>query len=273
MPKIFLPYVEILWKEIPVSLKEIRAAGFDGVECHLIGGLRYPKRALEVCEEARVLGLGVQFHQGWSKETGQPNMYNVVLNAIGALVPNGMPLKEQIFPEIRKYPVVLYGNSHNWVSESGWNCRYQTDSQYCGEGYSGQFETFQNAVLRSNGTMQVVFDTQHVLEWSQNAGGVEGLSRSPATVGWQLMEYWRILGPSVVEIHLNDFDPLLGRTKGRNVFPGSGICPLDEFCSMVRRSGWDGVVVPEVAPQYLKTVDQLRYLRDKMSIYFPKKHR
>lgn len=261
--RVFLPYVEVLWKQMPASLKEIKSAGFDGIECHLIGRLRSQKRLTEVCKEAVNLGLGFHLHQGWSWKTGQPGLYNSALRAMGALVPADMPLGDQI-PDIG-YPAVVYGNHlNNQLGRSDF--RYQTASEYSVPGYAAPFEKFAAAAVERS--LPVVFDTQHILEWSLGVPGVEELPSMSQAIGDLVTSLWKQLYLQVVEIHLCDFDPKLGRSHGRNVFPGTGIFPLDEFCAMVRKSRWSGVVVPEVAMQHLHGMRKLQMLRDKVSQVF-----
>lgn len=262
MPSVFLPYLEVLWKCIPAPLKEIKLAGFDGVECHLIGRLRSPKRIAELRREVADLNLGIHFHQGWSWETGQPGFYNVVWRALGALVPVGASLDKQIpATSVDLRPVVIYGNLVKEPCRA--NYRYQTASEHAGSGYAMPFREFVENVKERN--LPVVFDTQHVLEWSQNVQGVEGLPMVWSAISDLETNLWLELQPFVIEIHLCDFNPRLGRSRGRNVFLGDGIFPLAEFCSLALKSGWNGVVVPEVAPQHLRGARRLRELREKIS--------
>lgn len=261
MPRIFLPYVELPCKRIPASLAEIRSVGFDGVECHLIGRLRSPQRIAELCREATDLNLDIHFHQGVSWATGQSGFYKVMLGAIGALVPVGTPLNQQIPKNVYAYPVVIYGNLVREPAQS--NYRYQTASEHAGSAYAMPFQEFSMIVAERN--LPVVFDIQHVLEWSQNVQGVDGLSMTPQTIGDMVMKLWLEFRSYVVEIHLCDFNPQLGRSCGRNVFLGNGVFPLAEFCAMVRDSGWDGAVVPEVAAQHLCGVHRLQMLWEKIN--------
>lgn len=264
MPLVFLPYVELLWKRIPASLKEIKLAGFDGIECHLIGQLRSPQRVAEVCSEAADLNLGIHFHQGWSWKTGQPNLYNFILRSIGSLVPTGTSLDNQIHTNTNLYPVVIYGNLVNKPRRP--NYRYQTDSEHVDQQYAMSFNEFLTIVKDQNPS--IVFDTQHVLEWFQNVQGVEGLPTNSLTIRNLVTYLWQELRLYVAEIHLCDFNPQLGRSHGRNVFLGNGIFPLVEFCKMVCKSGWDGVVVPEVGPQHLIGAYRLKMLREKINQLF-----
>lgn len=262
MPRVFLPYIELLWKRIPASLKEIKSAGFDGVECHLIGRLRSPQRVAELYGEATDLNLGVNLHQGWTWETGQPNFYNIILRAIGALVPVGTSLDKQIPTDPN--PAIIYGNL---VSVPGrFNYRYQTASEHVGSEYAMSFSEFTEIVKKRN--LPIVFDTQHVLEWSQNVQGVEGLPTTSQVINNLVINLWLELHKYVLEIHLCDFNPQLGRSRGRNVFLGDGVFPFTEFCTLVRKSGWEGIVVPEVGVRHLRKAYKLEILRKKISQLF-----
>lgn len=265
MAHVFLPYVELLWKRLPATLEEIKDAGFDGVECHFISRLRTPARVKELRKEVARLHLGIRFHQGWSWETGQRNLYNVVLHPLGALVPVGMPLVHQVY-DADTDPAVIYGNR---VSEPHQpNYLYQTCSEHIhgGRAYAMSFTSFVNAVKSSN--LPVVFDTQHVLEWCLNKENVAGLPTNPATLEQMVNRLWQEFYPFVREIHLCDFNPSLGPSRGRNVFPGDGIFPLEKFCTNVRASGWDGIITPEVGPQHLREKDKLRVLCEKVKELF-----
>ena len=78
-------------------------------------------------EEVAELGLGIRFHQGWSWETGQRNLYNVILRPLGALVPVGMSLAGQV-RDVGTDPVVIYGSRVSEPFQS--NYLYQTASEH-----------------------------------------------------------------------------------------------------------------------------------------------
>ena len=264
MVRIFLPYVEIFWKCLPASLKQIKAAGFDGVECHLIGRLLSQERIRILREEIAEQELDVRFHQGWSWETGQRNLYNAVLRPLNALVPVGLPLTKQV-SDVGSDPVVVYGNTVIEASQP--NYLYQTCSEHVhGSSYAMAFTSFANAVKSYR--LPVVFDTQHVLEWFLNKENVAGLPEDPAVIEKMVVKLWEEFQPLVREIHLCDFNPLLGPSHGRNVFPGTGIFPLQQFSEHVRASHWSGIVTPEVSPQHLRGKDKLRVLREKVDHLF-----
>lgn len=220
------------------------------VECHLIGSLRSTRRIEEIRVELARLDLEIQFHQGWSRATGQRNFHNRVLSLLGQLVPTGMSLSEQL-KDVRNDPVVVYGNHVR--GDSPPNHLYQTASEHMrGTEFPMTFSTFIRHV-QSTG-VPIVFDTQHVLEWSLNRHSVKGLPTTKKVLV-ALVEYlWRELHPFVKEIHLCDFDPM----RGRNLVLGDGIFPLDAFSSMVKKTRWSGVVCPEVHPRLITSLPVLR---------------
>jgi len=264
MSRVFSPYVELFWKRIPASLEEIKKAGFDGVECHLIGGLRSTKRVLRLREEVEELGLGISFHQGWSWQTGQRNLYNLILRPLGALVPFDMTIQEQV-DTAGADKVVVYGNLVDYPYRA--NYIYQTASEHVdGRSYAMTFERFVSIVKALS--CPLVFDTQHALEWFFNKESVVGLPTDQESLIKTVGRLWQDFCPYVREIHLCDFNPDLGPARGRNLFPGNGVFPLGKFCADVRATGWKGIVVPEVAPQHLRGKDSLRLLREKVDQLF-----
>jgi len=249
--------MEVLWKKIPAPLGAIKAAGFDGVECHLLGKLLSPQRVMELREEAAKLDLGIRFHQGWSWETGQRIVHNYILRPLGALVPSGTSLAEQVV-SVGTDPVVVYGSRVGEPTKPHY--LYQTSSEFChGKAYAKHFQDFVAAVIDSK--LPVVFDTQHVLEWSLDEHYVTGLPTARENVAELVYHLWQKFSPFTKEIHLCDYDPRLGPSHGRNVFLGRGVFPLKEFCTGVRLSGWEGIVTPEVSPQYLRERGSLEMLR------------
>lgn len=264
MVRVFLPYIELLWRCMPAPLEEIKEAGFDGVECHLIGKLRSPECIKKVREKVAELGLGIRFHQGWSWETGQRNLYNVVLRLFGALAPVGMSLADQV-RDVGTDPMVIYGNLVGEQLRS--NYLYQTASERIhGRFYAMAFPNFVSAVKSSK--LPVVFDTQHVLEWFLNKKNVASMPTAPATIKQMIDKLWQEFRPFVGEIHLCDFNPHLGPSRGMNVFPGDGVFPLAEFCAVVNASSWNGIVTPEVSFQHLQENGKLRMLREKVRRLF-----
>lgn len=147
MAEVFLPYMELFRRPVTPTLEEVKEAGFDGVECHLIGSLRSIHRADALREKATHLGLKVRFHQGWSWQTGQRNLFNHLLRPLGALVPVGMPLAEQVLAA-RTDPVVVYGNLVGAQRQP--NYLYQTASEHIdGRAYALPFGAYEERVVRS----------------------------------------------------------------------------------------------------------------------------
>jgi Xylose isomerase-like TIM barrel len=253
----YVPYLEVLGMKPYGSLKDIKNAGFDGAEGFLIGGLRSVKRAEELVIKASEIDLGLRFHQGWTYESGQPNLFNYILGAVGALVSKGMSLEEQFSPVAGDH-VVVYGN---WADHSiCGNYLYQTASQYQDGRFGYSFGWFVERVKEYN--LPVVFDTQHVLEWFWNKKNVSELPMDVEFLKKTICKLWKDLRPFVKEIHLCDFNPYLGGSLGRNVFPGTGIFPIKEFFAEVRASNWDGIITPEVNIRHMKGSNSLKRLRE-----------
>jgi Xylose isomerase-like TIM barrel len=256
--KFYAPYMEIMGTKPYGSLEDIKEAGFNGAECFLIGELRSERRANTIVEKASRLKIGLRFHQGWSRESGQPSMANNLLWALGALVPKHMSLEQQLDPAAAD-PVVLYGNfAGDYVCE---NYLYQTASLHAKSGgYVQTFDWFVSKVRTHK--LPVVFDTQHVLEWFYNVQSVSDLTMDREKIRDVVFKLWEHLSPLVKEIHLCDFDPSLGGELGRNVFPGTGVFPFREFFADVKDSGWVGTITPEVNKRYLRNKEDLKRLRE-----------
>ncbi len=112
------------------------------------------------------------------------------------------------------------------------------------------YKAFVEIVKKYN--LPIVFDTQHILELVFGVSGVEKLViYSDDDLNTALAEAWGELRPYVREIHFNNFVPRWGHTLGRNVFPDKGVLNLRAFARLVRSSGWEGVVTPEVTPRHL----------------------
>lgn len=248
MPEIALPYVAPFGIPIFTTIRGARDAGFHGVEICLIGLCRSHEVVRRRAAHARRLGLSVTLHQGWSIEEGNRHPWNRVLHLTGQLPRRGYTLAAHV--PAMPYPAVVYADRFGEAMRRP-NLWLQT---YCHRNGQGDlllsFGSFLAAVKRWS--FGVVFDTQHYLEYVHNAHGVEELPIDPHLLLRNLRSGWRILAPYVREIHLCDADPRRGHSWGCNVFPGTGILPLREFCKIVKESGWDGRVVPEVNPRYLR---------------------
>lgn len=250
MVQVFSQYLNILWKEFPASLWKIKEAGYDGVECHLIGNLLGEEKIAQVEAEAKALRLELRFHQGWSWRTGQDIWQNWVLRFAGALVPSNLSFEQQT-RHVNKYPVVMYGNvarttlQKNYLFQSIVERRSRSE-----KGYALTITEFWEVVSKHN--LPVVFDVQHILEWYFDVENVAKLPNDPKRLNESLCRLWDGFKPYVREIHLCDFDPARGPSNGRNLYIGTGILPIIEFAEEVRRSKWSGIVTPEVQPQYLR---------------------
>ena len=253
---IFIPYCTLLGIPLFTTISGAKEARFHGVEIHLVSFRSYGA-ALLCRNRAGLLGLATHFHQGWSLRENPTHWYNHVLNALGYLPRNGYALADHIPPT--GGPVVVYADR---LSETRGRPNYwlQTCSQFGRDGrYALPYVRFLEAVRRHR--LPVVFDTQHYLEYALNVRGVEDLPQDRRELFDLLAEGWRELGSFVKEIQLCDSDPRLGHTGGRNVFIGEGILPLRDFCRLVKESGWDGVVVPEVKPSHLLRPRRIGELR------------
>lgn len=267
MVKLYVPYFEIHWMKLPNSLQVIKEAGFDGVEVFLIGKLLSPTRVEAVRKEACNLGLGIRFHQGWSWKSGQRNHLNwLMLLTRGGLVRQGTSLREQV-EAVGGDPVVIYGNLAREMRER--NYLYQTASLHVnGSRYAGRFNDFLDAVKELR--LPVVFDVQHVLEWRLNETSVAQLPKDRDTLWILIKGLWQQFLPYTKEIHLCDFNPSLGGSRGRNQYVGSGVFPTGRFTQLVQSTNWDGVVVLEVNPSQVNTPELLKKLHRELRALFPR---
>jgi sugar phosphate isomerase/epimerase len=252
--KIHLPYITLFGVPI-LPLCRIQAAGFDGVEIHLIN-YRDTSRVSETIARATRLGLKVSVHQAWSLEESPTFWFNHLLNFLGYLPHAGYTLAGHL--PAGDLPTVVYAsrwqevtNHPNWQLQT---CDILDEKQ--------DFKISYNRFVRlvTLHKFAVVFDTQHVLEFMLNQHGVEDLPFDPKELLKLLTKAWDDLGSYVREIHLNDCNPGLGHHTGRNIRLGEGILPLKEFIQYVKQSGWDGIVTPEVSPFKLIAGDELEKL-------------
>jgi hypothetical protein len=263
----YVPYVAILWKSLPnVSFEKVRSLGFDGIECFLIGNLLSAEALKVVRAKASDAGLGIRFHQGWSWNTGQKILINYMLRPMRALTPEGSSLVEQ-FQNVGNDDVVVYGNLAMTENNIPSNYVFQTASQHIdGVHYAMPISNFLTTVKKKK--LRVVFDTQHLLEWTADAHSVASLPHNGDALTRQLIEAWRQYAPYVTEIHLCDCNPKLGPTSGRNVFPGTGVIDLKAFCEEVKKTSWSGVVTPEVKPEHIANERMLGKMLDVVKGYF-----
>lgn len=229
-----------------ISLLAAKSAGADGVEIHLVA--KTMSEALRVAERAKALSLGVHWHQDWSlDEDGVKLIHNKVLHFLGQLPHPGYLLAEHIPPT--DDPAVIYVERVGEIGPRNKSWWVQTACNFGAYPTALTFEKFLDVAEELK--LGVVFDVQHVLEWLHGEVGIARLSRDPVVLGATLAFAWKKLRGRVREIHFTDMDPRLGNSAGRNLFPGEGTLPLTDFCAMVQKSGWSGVVVPEVRPSAL----------------------
>lgn len=259
--KFFMPYLKIGGMEFYGSLKNIKDAGFDGVEM-LLGGdvLRRPEK---YAEEAKRLGLEYHFHALWSLEdthTSTPGFHHKILKKLNFLLPKNYSL-DQAVPSQVTAPVVVNGNFLRGAllqeTLKRPNLRFQT----FGLGKIS-FNGFVDAVKKHN--LPVVFDTEHAIEFFMGVEGVSNLPHECAKLNILLTGLWTTFKPFTKEIHFNNCIPRLGLTK---VLPNKGTLILKQFAHEITESGWDGVIIAEVTPGkmlYGLRLRQLRKCLDKM---------
>ena len=260
MPQVLASKLSLFGLPIKIAMERVRAAGFDGIEVLLTDRFRnYTWRCQYLAKE---LGLILHFHQAWSSDEDPTDKKFVILGKLGYLPQQRYALRQHIPASIRNKIVVIqadrinerFGN-HQWL---------QTDCIFKNGRSLLSLAEFAQAVNKLN--LPVVFDTQHYLEWK--LGIFRDLSKLP-TDQKKLLELleegWATFGPHAKEIHLNDWAP-----NERNVFTGTGIAPLKEFCKMVKSSGWNGYVVPEIGPKVPipRSLDTLKKLRETVESYF-----
>lgn len=264
MPQILASKVSLFGLPIKIAMERVKEARFEGIEVLVTDRFR---NYIWRCQYfARELDLTLHFHQSWSADEDPTDWKFKVLGLVGYLPTSGYTLQDHIPRETDSHPVVI-----NAISAEGINLAivnpnfwYQTDCIFRDSIPELPFTEFIGAVERHN--LPVVFDTQHYLEY--RLGYFRNLKHLPtkrAELMKLLEEGWEILGRHTKEIHLNDWTP-----TSRNVFPGTGIAPLKEFCQLVRSTGWNGCVVPEVSPRLpiSHSLDTLKRLRETVDSYF-----
>lgn len=218
---------------------------YDGVE---IFNFNFSQRKIEkITKLVKKAGLLLHFHQVWPYED-DPSAINWILDKLGFLSPLMLDAKTQFENINIMEPVVVYPNEWRQASRRS-NFWLQTNLSHGPKGMKMTLDDF-TRVIEGYG-LPVVFDTQHYLEDCVGMKGVEFISSNKRLIMGLLEDGWARLGPYAKEIHLCDFDPELGNQKGRNLFLGEGVFPLKEFAEMVKTSGWNGIVVPEVKPQHI----------------------
>ncbi|HEY4510650.1 MAG TPA: TIM barrel protein [Candidatus Paceibacterota bacterium] len=267
--KIFLSSGSIFPLSVSQAIRFARDAGYDGVEVVNLYGWRN-KNVEKYRELARKYELALHFHEVWSLEDNPTHKINHFLNLLGRLPPTDSSLERQ-FGGVTE-PVVVYPHRWKEVLDKR-NFWLQTCSVHRDGKLRSSYGEFLKIIIKNR--LPVVFDTQHYLEWCLVTMGVENIPSDSLVLFNLLQQGWRVLGQYVKEIHLNDFSPSLGHEMGRNLFLGTGVLPLREFASLVRQSGWDGIIVPEISPTHIlslrpgKTVSNLMVLREKVKKAFP----
>lgn len=241
------------------KMSAAKRAGFAFLEVFLLGSaakeIRY-YRAL-----ARLLGLQIRFHDGWAYSEGYRSWINYFAHLLGYLPKELSESRIQWIAEnVVEEPCVVYAEHARWCS-LGNKVLLQTYSTTKPDGFFRiGFEEFAENVRNRN--FRVVFNTQHILEMIIGTPGIRNFREYSAKwIQDRLIESWRQLRPHVAEIHLCDSRPTNSLFGGCNVWPGTGILPLKEFCREVIRSEWSGPVSIEVTP-WPYTVRKLRKLRE-----------
>ena len=171
---------------------------------------------------------------------------------LGYTPPNGYTLRNILTGVPANHRVVLYADRLDEDTGSTCVSAYQTRSTFHNGQEKMRYRDFLLKIRES--PKPIVFDTQHVLEYKVGSLGVADLGRySRKELLGMLVAAWHELDgeKNVVEIHWNDCDPALGNTGGRNVWPGFGVLPLDDFANFLKREKWYGIVVPEIPPNIL----------------------
>lgn len=258
---------------LPLSrvLKKASQAGFDFVEVLLLG--TWTRETVEYFKSlADPLHLDLHFHQAWTTQ-GSPKamqLRNTLLTVIGYLPPDGHCPSDWIPDNAR--PLVAYAER---IREFiGWDrVWFQSISQQralTDRTLLLPCTDFTQEVEEKN--LSVVFDTVHFIEYMRGESGIEGiaLTKSQLFAAWK--GFWDRVGSQVREIHFNDFNPSLGALRGCNLWPGTGVAPLQDFAAMVKTNGWDGCVVPEVQPRlpFPYGAKELLDLRNTTEAYFSK---
>ncbi len=225
--------------------EDIKLAGFHGVEI-----LLPPRFSIDfmskVQTEASKCNLGIRFHEVWSLENN-PCMFNRVACLLGTIPPKTEPLHMQI-PNQATEIVTCYAWRNKEIIQS---LRQKRLLQTCNT-YDHTIAYHDFLKIVREGNFGVVFDTQHLLEMWNGGLGVHNLRiLSRSQLNGILQSLWDNLAPYVVEIHFNNFCISKSHALGRNCWPDQGILDLRSFAKMVVKSGWRGIVVPEVTPRYI----------------------
>ena len=260
MPQILASKISLFGLPIKIAMERVKRAGFQGIEILITNCFRdYIWRCQYFAQE---LDLTLHFHQAWSADEDPTDWKFKVLEWVGYLPTSGYTLKNHVPMEISD-PVVISADRINQTTKRS-NFWYQTDCIFRDSMPQVTFPEFVRSVKKHN--LPVVFDTQHYLEY--RLGYFRDLKYLPtkkSDLMKLLEEGWAIFGQHAKEIHLNDWTPV-----SRNVFPGTGVAPLKEFCRLVKSTGWDGYIVPEIGPRIPipHSLDTMRRLRETVDSCF-----
>lgn len=227
---------------IKTVLRKASQAGFDFVEVFLFG--RWTGEKVGYFQSfAERLHLSLHFHQLWTTKSSQANIEirNRTFTALGLLPPEAYNRNEWIPTNAR--PLVAYAEDISlFVNEN--DVWFQSIA--CQKSLADPSPRLSRwdfiAELRRR-KLPVVLDTMHYIEYLQSESGIERSTMEMREILAEWEKFWAEFNMQVREIHWNDF------TRERNLWPGTGTAPLREFAEIVRASGWDKCIVPEVGPR------------------------
>ena len=258
--QVLLSKMSVFGLPMQMAMNLAKESRFDGIEI-LINGW-YKNHMPDYQSLAHNLGLKLHFHQAWSANEDPTDKSFLILEKIGYLPRQGYTLANHIPQEIRNEIIVVSADRIN--ETTGDNQWLQTDCIFTNEKPILSFASFVRAVNDLH--LPVVFDMLHYLEYRLGIfRDYDSLTTKKSELLKLLGEGWDILGPHTKEIHLCDFKP-----GERNVLPGEGVMPLQEFGEIVMNSGWSGYVVPEVSPALLfpYSTKKLKDLWGRAKVFF-----
>lgn len=214
-----------------------KEAEYDGVE-FFCSDSRLLNRMVAIAKEH---GLEAHVHQVWSLKGSHAHLHNIIFGMMGMLAPSHWPLRKH-FAGVTA-PSVVYASY--WEEALGHkNYWLQTAAETSHGKLKITWEEFVTAQQKYN--LPVVLDTIHLLELMVGNPSVQFFPKDKRILREMFKSAWDQLGPMVKEIHLSDCVPGGDNTTERNLVPGKGKLPLAYFLSLVKDSGWGGVITPEV---------------------------
>ena len=241
--RILLSKMSVFGLPMNMAMKLAKNCGFDGME--ILINEWFKDRIPHYRSLAQKLGLDLHYHQAWSADEDPSDKSFVILEKIGYLPRSGYSLRNHIPDSVGNDPTIVSAERINQVAGREPNFWYQTDCIFEDSAPKLTFSEFVRMIKKFN--LPVVFDVLHYLEYRLGVfRNYNALPTEKSELMKLLEEGWGIFGPHTREIHLCDFRP-----GERNTFLGDGIMPLEEFCKLVKNSGWQGAVVPEVSPMSL----------------------